>query len=85
VVFARVGSARRHARRVANVSTETFNRRAGAVAQAMNEAFRQSTAGATSGTFPCPKCGSQVRFTALIPHKSSGQCAAAGCIRWSAQ
>ena len=63
--------------------TENFNRHAGAIAQAMNKAFELSTAGTKEGTFACPKCGSPVKFTALIPYKSSGKCSARGCIRWS--
>jgi hypothetical protein len=65
------------------MTTAQFSRLASATAQAQARAFELSTAGTKEGTFPCPKCGSQVRFTALIPHKSSGQCAAAGCIRWA--
>ena len=63
--------------------TENFNRHAGALARAQNRAFELSTAGTTQGTFPCPRCGSTVNFTALIPYRSSGKCAARGCIRWS--
>lgn len=65
------------------MTRKVFADKIGATAQAMNKAYQLSTAGQKEGTFPCPKCGSQVRFTALIPHKSSGKCAAADCIRWS--
>jgi hypothetical protein len=65
------------------VTTEHFASQASALAQAQNRAYQLATDGQTQGTFPCPKCGSTVRFTALIPHKSSGRCSAAGCIRWS--
>jgi hypothetical protein len=65
------------------MTTDRFNASAGAIAQAQNIAYQLSTAGQKEGTFPCPKCGSQVRFTALVPHQSRGQCSAAGCIRWS--
>jgi hypothetical protein len=68
----------------AAVTTPQFSRLASATAQAQAHAFELSTAGQTQGTFPCPRCGSTVRFTAPIPHKSSGQCSAGGCIRWAA-
>jgi hypothetical protein len=65
------------------MTTDIFAANVSPIAQAMKKAFDLSTAGTKEGTFACPKCGSTVRFTALIPHKSSGQCAAAGCIRWA--
>lgn len=65
------------------MTTPAFNRRAGPTAQAMNTAYKRSMAGEKEGTFPCPKCGSTVRFTALIPHESSGQCNAACGVKWN--
>jgi ribosomal protein S27AE len=65
------------------MTTEAFAAKVSPIAQAMKRAYELSTAGTKEGTFPCPKCGSQVRFTALVPHQSRGQCSAAGCIRWS--
>lgn len=67
------------------MTTTAFLRRAGPIAQAMNRAHQLSSEGKPTGTFACPKCGSQVRYTAIVAHKSSGACAAAGCIRWSNQ
>jgi hypothetical protein len=65
------------------VTTEAFASQLGALAQAQARAWELATAGQKEGTFPCPRCGSTVKFTALIAHKSSGRCTAAGCIRWS--
>lgn len=65
------------------MTTEAFSSQLGALAKAQARAYELATAGQTQGTFPCPRCGSTVRFTALIAHKSSGQCSAAGCLRWS--
>jgi hypothetical protein len=65
------------------LTTDTIAANVSPTAQAMKKAFDLSTAGQKQGTFPCPRCGSTVRFTALIPHQSSGQCSAAGCLRWS--
>lgn len=65
------------------MTTPSFNRRAGPVAQAMNRAFELSKQGQTQGTFTCPKCGSQVRYSAQIAHKSSGACTAACGVRWA--
>ncbi len=65
------------------MTSPNFNSQAGPIAQAMNKAYELSKAGTKSGTFACPKCGSAVKFTALVPHRSSGKCAAKGCIRWS--
>lgn len=65
------------------MTTDTFAANVSPIAQAMKMAFDLATAGTKEGTFPCPKCHSTLRFAALIPHKSSGRCSAAGCIRWS--
>jgi hypothetical protein len=35
------------------------------------------------GRITCPKCGSGLRFVILPNGISRGQCAAAGCLRWS--
>lgn len=65
------------------MTTPAFNRRAGPIAQAMNRAYQLFTKeGKTEGTFACPKCGSQVRFTARAAHIHSGQCAAACGVKW---
>lgn len=52
-------------------------------AQATMLAYQQFQAGNKSGSFPCPRCGGRITFTALLAHKSSGQCSTSGCIRWN--
>lgn len=68
------------------MTSPNFNSQAGPIAQAMNKAYLLAKAGTTEGSFACPKCGSTVKFTALVagmPHRSSGKCSARGCIKWS--
>ena len=64
------------------MTTARFNRLAGAIAQATARVYEAVTAGEKTGTVPCPKCGAPVRFTATEPHRSTGQCSTAGCVRW---
>lgn len=65
------------------MTTKGFINRAGPTAQALNTVYELFTKGTTRGTFACPKCGGRVTFTALLAHKSSGQCSTSGCIRWN--
>lgn len=65
------------------MTTPAFAARISPIAQAMKLAYERSMAGEKEGAFPCPKCGSTVRFTALIPHESSGQCNAACGVKWN--
>ena len=39
--------------------------------------------GEHQGRIRCPRCGSGLSFTILSNGISRGQCAAAGCVRWS--
>jgi ribosomal protein S27AE len=39
--------------------------------------------GERTGRITCTRCGSSLRFTIMANGISRGQCAAAGCIRWS--
>lgn len=56
----------------------------GKVAQAMAAAQQHRPQhGEHSGRMQCPKCGSALRFTIFSNGISRGQCAAAGCVRWS--
>jgi len=65
------------------MTTEAFASNLSPAAQAMKRVFDLASAGQRQGTIACPKCGSALRFTAPQPHRSSGLCAAAGCLRWN--
>jgi hypothetical protein len=55
----------------------------GKVAEAVNQAHQRRHADQdVTGTFPCPHCGSPLRFTTMMNGLTRGQCVSTGCIRW---
>jgi hypothetical protein len=66
------------------MTTAQFSRNLGQVARAMAQVNSQHKPGLdVAGVIPCPKCGSGLKFTVLSNGLQRGQCAAAGCLRWS--
>lgn len=65
------------------MTTSAFAARVSPNAQAMLRAFELASAGQKQGTFECPGCHSQVRYTATAPHKTEGHCTAGCGVRWA--